>query len=301
MKVYDASSIRNVAIVGHSGSGKTQLVSAMLFDAKMVNRLGMVDEGTTTTDFDDEEVARKHTLASSVAFVEWNKTKINLIDTPGIGNFMSDTRAALRVADAAIVVVDAVAGVEVQTEKVWSIAEELGLPCLVVLNLLDRERASLDRSLESLQGSLGRTVVPIQIPIGSEKDFSGLVDLIGMKSINFSADKNGTATNGEVPEALNDQATKAQEALIEMVAEADDSLMEKFFEEATLGQEDLERGLKQAAIAREIFPLVCTSAHANIGIQTLLDAITTYVPSAADHPLPAVNRETTEPESYDAN
>ena len=299
MKVYDASGIRTVAIVGHSGSGKTQLVSAMLFDAKMVNRFGMVDEGTTTTDFDDEEIARKHTLASSVAFVEWNKTKINLIDTPGIGNFMSDTRAALRVADAAIVVVDAVAGVEVQTEKVWSIAEELGLPCLVVLNLLDRERASLDRSLESLQGSLGRTVVPIQIPIGSEKNFSGLVDLIGMKSISFSTDQNGTATNGEVPEARNEQATKAQEALIEMVAEADDSLMEKFFEEGTLGQEDLESGLKKAATAREIFPLVCTSAHGNIGVQTLLDTITTYVPSAADHPLPAITRDTAEPASYD--
>ena len=301
MKVYDASGIRNVAIVGHSGSGKTQLVSAMLFDAKMVNRLGMVDEGTTTTDFDDEEIARKHTLASSVAFVEWNKTKINLIDTPGIGNFMSDTRAALRVADAAIVVVDAVAGVEVQTEKVWGIAEELELPCLVVLNLLDRERASLDRSLESLHGSLGRAVVPIQIPIGAEKDFNGLVDLVGMKSMSFSSDKNGTVTNGDVPEALNEQATKAQEALIEMVAEADDSLMEKFFEEGTLGQQDLETGLKQATISREIFPLVCTSAHENIGVQTLLDTITKYVPSAADHPLPAVNRETTEPESYDAN
>ena len=141
MKVYDASGIRNVAIVGHSGSGKTQLVSAMLFDAKMVNRLGMVDEGTTTTDFDDEEIARKHTLASSVAFVEWNKTKINLIDTPGIGNFMSDTRAALRVADAAIVVVDAVAGVEVQTEKVWGIAEELELPCLLVVYIDSRDVA----------------------------------------------------------------------------------------------------------------------------------------------------------------
>ena len=301
MKVYDASGIRNVAIVGHSGSGKTQLVSAMLFDAKMVNRLGMVDEGTTTTDFDDEEIARKHTLASSVAFVEWNKTKINLIDTPGIGNFMSDTRAALRVADAAIVVVDAVAGVEVQTEKVWGIAEELELPCLVVLNLLDRERASLDRSLESLHGSLGRAVVPIQIPIGAEKDFNGLVDLVGMKSMSFSSDKNGTVTNGDVPEALNEQATKAQEALIEMVAEADDSLMEKFFEEGTLGQQDLETGLKQATISREIFPLVCTSAHENIGVQTLLDTITKYVPSAADHPLPAINRETTEPESYDAS
>ena len=149
---------------------------------------------------------------------------------------MSDTRAALRVADAAIVVVDAVAGVEVQTEKVWGIAEELGLPCLVVLNLLDRERSSLDRSLESLQGSLGRAVTPIQLPIGSEKDFSGLVDLIGMKSASFSSDRNGTATNGEVPEALNEQATKARETLVEMVAEADDSLMEKFFEEGTLSQ-----------------------------------------------------------------
>ena len=187
----------------------------------------------------------------------------------------------------------------VQTEKVWGIAEELGLPCLVVLNLLDRERSSLDRSLESLQGSLGRAVTPIQLPIGSEKDFSGLVDLIGMKSASFSSDRNGTATNGEVPEALNEQATKARETLVEMVAEADDSLMEKFFEEGTLSQEDLETGLKQATTAREIFPLVCTSAHANIGIQPLLDAITTYVPSAADHPLPAINKDTAEPESYD--
>ena len=136
MKVYDAANIRNVAVVGHSGAGKTQLVSAVLFDTKMINRLGMVDDGTTVTDFDEEEVARKHTLSSSVAFAEWNKAKINLIDTPGIGNFMSDTRAALRVADAALIVVDAVAGVEVQTEKVWSIAEELEIPCLIVLNLL---------------------------------------------------------------------------------------------------------------------------------------------------------------------
>ena len=134
MKVYGASDIRNVAVVGHSGSGKTQLVSALLFDAKMVNRLGMVDDGTTVTDFDEEEIARKHTLASTTAFAEWKGTKINLIDTPGMGNFLSDASAALRVADAAVMVVDAVAGVEVQTEKVWSLADELGLPCLIVLN-----------------------------------------------------------------------------------------------------------------------------------------------------------------------
>ena len=138
MKVYDAASIRNVAVVGHGGCGKTQLVSALLFSAGMVNRLGLVDEGTTVTDYDDEEIARKHTLGASLAFVEWNKTKVNLIDTPGFGNFFADVRAGLRVADGALVVVDAVAGVEVQTEKAWAAAQELNLPRMVVLSRLDR-------------------------------------------------------------------------------------------------------------------------------------------------------------------
>src|SRR5262245_19357228 len=182
MKVYDAATIRNVAIVGHSGSGKTQLVSAILSDAGMVNRFGKVDEGTTVTDFDEEEIARKHTLSASLAYAEWNKNKINLIDTPGIGNFLSDARAALQVADAALVVVDAVAGGMVQTEKVWEAAEELGLPRLVVLNRLDRERSSLDRSLQSLRETCSRAVVPIQLPIGSEKAFKGVVDLIARKA-----------------------------------------------------------------------------------------------------------------------
>src|SRR5262250_2289780 len=156
MKVYDATAIRNVALVGHSGSGKTQLASAMLSDAGMVNRFGKVDEGTTVTDYDEEEVARKHTLTASLAYAEWNKHKINLIDTPGIGNFLSDARAALHVADGALIVVDAVAGVMVQTEKVWEAAKELGLPRLVVLNRLDRERASLQRALQSLHDSCDR-------------------------------------------------------------------------------------------------------------------------------------------------
>src|SRR5436190_17849246 len=153
MKVYDASSLRNAALVGHSGSGKTQLAAAILSVAGVVNRFGKVDDGTTVTDFDDEEITRKHTLSASLAFVEWNKQKINLIDTPGMGNFLSDARAALQVADAALIVVDAVGGVMVQTEKVWEAAKELGLPRLVVLNRLDRERASLERSLGSLHAS----------------------------------------------------------------------------------------------------------------------------------------------------
>src|SRR5215472_17105477 len=151
MKVYDAASIRNVALVGHSGSGKTQLASALLAVSGMVNRFGKVDEGTTVTDFDEEEIGRKHTLSASLAYIEWNKAKINIIDTPGIGNFLSDARAALQVADAAVVVVDAVAGVMVQTEKVWAAAEELAMPRLVVLNRLDRERANLERPLQSLR------------------------------------------------------------------------------------------------------------------------------------------------------
>src|SRR5213075_3406263 len=159
MKVYDAASIRNVALVGHSGSGKTQLTSAILSDSGMVNRFGKVDEGTTVTDYDEEEIARKHTLSASVAYAEWNRLKINLIDTPGIGNFLSDARAALHVADAALVVVDAVAGVMVQTEKVWAAADATSLPRVVAVNRLDRERASLDRALASLRESCSRAVI----------------------------------------------------------------------------------------------------------------------------------------------
>ena len=299
MKVYGASSIRNIAIVGHSGAGKTQLASALLFAAGMVNRLGMVDDGTTVTDFDEEEITRKHTLASSVAVAEWNGTKINLIDTPGIGNFLSDVRAALRVADAALIVVDAVAGVEVQTEKVWNVAAELELPCLIVLNLLDRERASLDRSLESLRAAFGRTVVPVQLPVGEEKDFRGSVDVLAMQGVTFPADGSGRPTSGDIPDGLAAPAEAAREALIELVAEADDALMERFFEEGTLTQAELETGLRAAALGRHVFPLVCTSAHANIGLPPLLDAIVTYLPSPAERPFPAVDGASGEAAAYD--
>ena len=201
MKVYDAASIRNVAVVGHSGSGKTQLTSAILSVSSMVNRFGKVDEGTTVTDYDDEEIARKHTLSASLAYAEWNKQKINIIDTPGIGNFLSDARAALQVADAALVAVDAVAGVMVQTEKVWAIADELNLPRIVVLNRLDRERASLERSLASLREACNRTVIPIQLPIGDEKNFKGIVDLVTKKAFTFQTDESGKFAEGAVPQA----------------------------------------------------------------------------------------------------
>jgi elongation factor G len=284
MKVYDAATIRNVALVGHTGSGKTQLVSAILADAGMVNRFGKVDDGTTITDFDEEEIARKHTLSASLAYAEWNKHKINLIDTPGMGNFLSDARAGLQVADAALIVIDAVGGVMVQTEKVWETAQEAALPRLIVLNRLDRERASLDRSLASLREACGRTVIPIQLPIGEEKSFRGVVDLITRKAFIFQADESGKFKEDAVPADLSAPVEAAREALIEMVAEADEQLMEKFFEAGTLTDEELVAGLRMATITAKVFPLVCTSATANIGVPQLLDDILSVLPSPADRP-----------------
>jgi len=289
MKVYDAGSIRNVAIVGHGGCGKTQLVSTLLFAAGAVNRIGRVDEGTTVTDFDEEEIARKHTLSSSLAFAEWQKTKINFIDTPGFANFLTDARAALRVVEAAVVVVDAVAGVEVQTEKLWAEAAALGLPRIVVLNRLDRERASLERALESLRRDCAREIIPVQLPLGEEKAFAGVIDLVKMKTLTFTAD--GKMTEGEIPANIAEAAQRAREQLIEMVAEADEQLMETFFAEGTLTQEQLVDGLRAATTAGRLYPLLCTSAAHAAGMQPLLDAIVAYAPSPAERPFPTLDSE----------
>jgi elongation factor G len=289
MKVYDASGIRNVALVGHSASGKTQLTSALLADSRTISRFGNVDEGTTVTDYDEEEIARKHTLSASLAYAEWNKQKINIIDTPGVGNFLADAVAALHVADAAIVVVDAVAGVMVQTEKVWETAEARGLPRLVALNRLDRERASLERSLASLRGTCSRSVIPIQLPIGEERSFRGVVDLVAMQAFVSQTDGSGTFSQTAIPADMADTAKSARESLIEMVAENDEKLMERFFETGTLTDEELVSGLRSATFAGKLFPLVCTSALQNVGVPQLLDAIASYLPSPAERPFPAID------------
>jgi elongation factor G len=290
MKVYDAASIRNVALVGHSGSGKTQLASAILADANMINRFGKVDEGTTVTDYDEEEIARKHTLSASLAYAEWNKQKINLIDTPGVGNFLADALAALNIADAALVVVDAVAGVMVQTEKVWAAAEERALPRLIAVNRLDRERASLDRTVASLRESCSRSVMPIQLPIGDEKAFRGVVDLVAKKAFVFETDGSGACREAAVPAEMAAAVDAAREALIEMVAENEETLMEHFFEAGTLTDDELVAGLRSATIAGKLFPLVCTSALLNVGAPQLLDAIVAYLPSPAERPFPGTDR-----------
>ncbi|HEX4999967.1 MAG TPA: elongation factor G [Terriglobia bacterium] len=280
MNVYEGRNIRNVAIAGHGGSGKTSFISAALFDSGATNRLGRVEDGNTPTDYDDEEIERKITISAKLAFAEWNKTKINLLDTPGFGNFIQEARGALRVADAAMIVVDAVSGVMVQTEKVWAYADEFRLPRLVVLNRMDRDTASFERALESVRQQLGRNIVPIQVPIGEERGFKGVVDLVSMKACTFTSDGSGKFTEGEIPADAADRAAEYREKLVEAVAEGDETLMEKFFDAGTLSDEDMVAGLRQQVSAGKLYPILCSSATANIGVPQVLNAIVNYLPDA---------------------
>ena len=282
MKDYEVSEIRNVGVIGHGAAGKTSLASALLFDAGAVSRLGKVEQGNTVTDYDDEEIHRKVSITSSLCFLEWNKKKIHLIDTPGYGTFIAGAKGALRVADSAVTVVCGVAGVEVQTEKAWSFAEEFALPRLLFINKLDRERASHSRALESIQSRFGRSAVPVQIPIGSEKDFKGLVDLLSMKAHLWEKDESGKFRTEEIPADVLEEAKAAREKLVEMVAETDEKLMEKFFEAGDLPDAELRSGLAGAVKERKIFPVLCGSALLNIGAQPLLDALLDLLPSPAE-------------------
>ncbi|HXW14575.1 MAG TPA: elongation factor G [Terriglobia bacterium] len=279
MKIYEGENIRNVALVGHGDTGKTQLVSALLFTAGMVNRLGKVDEGTSVTDYDEEEIQRRFSISASLAYAEWGKTKINFVDTPGYNIFMHETEAALLAADSALLLVHGVAGLEVQTEKVWSFCEKYGMPRVLVINQLDRDRASFERTLEALRGAYGRAVIPVQLPIGEERNFRGVVDLVSMKAYLYDPDSSGKAKETEIPADLQDAATKAHEALVEMVAEGNDKLMEEFFEKGTIPVEDLVPGLKQAIGEKRIYPVVVSAGVLNIGSETLLNFLVDYLPS----------------------
>jgi elongation factor G len=273
VKVYESKDIRNVGVVGHGDSGKTSLTAGLLFTAGATNRLLRVDEGNTITDFDDEEIARKISISTAIAVAEWKKTKINILDTPGYNIFINDTKAALIAADAALVLVDGVAGVEVQTEKVWAFANDYKLPRAIIINKLDRERADFQRALESVQEFFGRSAVPIQIPIGRERDFKGVVDLVRMKSYTYTPDGDGKGKEGEIPADMADAAQKAHEALVEMVAEGNDALMEEFFAEGTLPAEHIIDGLKQAIKELRIVPVLASSSLHNIGTDAILDMI----------------------------
>ncbi len=289
MNAYVTDRIRNVGIVGHGDTGKTQLVSSLLFTAGMTPRLGKVAEGTTVTDWDEEEIARKISIHTGVAHAEWrptsqqDKIKINFLDTPGYSTFVNETKASLVAADAALVLVDAAAGVQVVTEKVWSFADEYNLPRAIVLNWMDRDLADFDRAMESLQNAFGRGVAALQMPIGRERGFRGVVDLITMKAYFYQPDGNGVAKVEEIPQALADDAKLAHEALVELVAEGNDELMQEFFDEGTLPIRDLVKGLREAVAQRRIFPVLLTSALHNVGSDALLNFVAEILPSPCGH------------------
>ena len=291
MKCYLTKDIRNVGIVGHGGTGKTQLVSSLLYAAGMTPRWGKVADGSATTDWDDEEVARKISIQAGLAYAEWpatptgpsgssDKVKINFIDLPGYSTFITETKASLIAADAALIAVDAHVGVQVTTEKVWDYATEYDIPRAFVLTWMDRELSSFERSLDSLTEVFGRDVVALQLPIGSEKGFRGVIDLVAMKAHTYKPDGDGKATIEEIPGALADEAKEAHEKLVEMIAEGDDAMMEEFFREGTIPIHDLIPAVRKAIVAEKIFPVLMTSALHNIGTASLL----TFLADAFPHP-----------------
>jgi elongation factor G len=287
MKSYLTKDIRNVGIVGHGGTGKTQLVSSLLYTAGMTPRWGKVAEGNTTTDWDEEEVARKISIQTGVAYAEWpmtangsEKVKINLLDLPGYSTFITETKASLIAADAALIAVDAHVGAQVTTEKVWDYCTEYDIPRAFVLTWMDRELASFERSMESLEQVFGRNVVALQLPIGSEKGFRGVIDLVGMKAHMYKPCGDGKPSIEEIPAALADDAQAAHEKLVEMVAEGDDELMEEFFREGTIPIADLIPGVRKAIVAEKIFPVLMVSALQNVGTASLL----TFLADAFPHP-----------------
>jgi elongation factor G len=284
VKVYESKDIRNVGVVGHGDSGKTTLTAGLLFTSGATNRLLRVDEGNTITDFDEEEIQRKITISTAVAVAEWKKTKLNILDTPGYNIFINDARGALVAADAAIVLVDGVGGVEVQTEKVWAFGEMYKLPRVLVVNKLDRERAEFDRALASIQEFFGRTAVPVQLPMGKERDFTGVVDLVRMKAYTYTAGGDGKGKESDIPAEYAAAAQSAHEALVEMVAEGNDAYMEEFFESGTLKIEHLLDGLRGGIRELRIFPVMCASASQNIGTDLILDLIVDHLPNPLERP-----------------
>src|SRR5438105_422268 len=290
MKTYPTKDIRNVGIVGHGGTGKTQLVSSLLHTAGMSPRWGKVAEGTAVTDWDEEEIARKISLQTGLPYAEWPCTlcdgsngKINFIDLPGYGTFINETKASVIAADAALITVDAHVGAQVTTEKVWDFCTEYDIPRAFVLTWMDRELGSFERSMESLEQVFGRNVVPLQLPIGSERGFRGVIDLVGMKAHMYTLGGDGKPKIEPIPQALEEDAKQAHEKLVEMVAEGDDELMEEFFREGTIPIEDLIPGVRKAIVAEKIFPVLMVSSTQNVGTASLLTFLADVFPHPDEH------------------
>jgi len=282
MKKYDPNRLRNIALIGHGKSGKTSLAEAMLFDGGSTDRLGRVDDGTAVMDFEPEEIKRSLSISSSFNHLDWEKHKINIVDTPGDANFVIDTKNSLQAVDGAVVVVDAISGVEVTTEKVWDYANQFNLPRIFFVSKMDRERANYAQTLTDIQKTLTPKAISLNLPIGAEDSLAGVVDLLSQKAFYSDGNQSGKFTEKEIPADLKEEAKGAREKLVEMIAEADDALLEKYLEGQELSPEELAQGLKKGVLNKSLFPVLCGTGLRNIGIPQLLDAVIQCLPSPED-------------------
>ncbi len=279
MADLEVGTIRNVAIIAHGGAGKTSLVEAILFNSGSIDRLGNVQDGTATTDYEPEEVARKITISSSLAFCNWKGYKINLIDTPGFINFLEDARGSLRAVDGAIVIISAISGVKPETVKIWGYADEFELPRIVFINKMDRDIANFSRALGEIEKSFEKEAVPLYIPIGSGDSFSGVVDLVKMKAYRF---QNGNAEESDIPSEMVPEAEEYRKKLVEKIAESDDSLLERYLEGGGLSEDEITKGIREGSLTKRFIPVTCGSAIKNMAIPQLLDTLFLCLPSPVE-------------------
>lgn len=285
MKEYQTGEIRNVTLLGHASSGKTSLAEAMLFTAGRSTRLGRVEDGTTTSDYHQDEISRKFSISSSLLNCEWQKNKINILDAPGYLDFIGESKALVRVADLALITVNAQSGIEVGTELVFQYSDEENLPVGFVINMLDKEHVNFNKVLEDLKKVFGKKVVPVQIPVNQGVDFDSIIDVISSKLYVYPKDSSGNPEKKDIPDSLKGKVDSLRKELIEDVAESDDELLERFFENGSLTEEELSDGLKSAIANRDFFPVFAVSAYNNIGVSNLLDFITKFAPSPSRTPI----------------
>jgi elongation factor G len=284
LKKYSITDVRNVALVSHGGAGKTSVAEAMLFDAGAIDRLGKTTDGNATMDHDAEEIRRQVSINASLAPIEWQGVKINLVDTPGYFDFVAEVKSSLRVVDSVIVVVDAVSGVEVGTELVWKYADENNLPRLVLITKMDRENANFEKCLSGLRSAFGRQLVPVTLPVGAEAGFRGVIDLLGEKVLTWEEGKGRDPKSEPLDGEQAAQAASAREALVEAAAETDDELTMKYLDGQPLTSEELTKGLRAGVASGKLVPVLCASGLRNVGIQPLLDIIRLAAPCPADRP-----------------
>ena len=281
MSKYEPNSLRNIAIVGHGATGKTSLCESLLFIAGKTDRQGRVDDGTSSMDFEPEEQKRRISISAATNFFEWEKHKITILDTPGDSNFSYDTRNCLRIADGAVVVIDAVGGVEFQTEKVWEYADEYKVPRIVFISRMDRERADFFTSVETIKSRLGKKATPVLLPIGKEDKFQGVIDLIAKKALIFD-DTGGKYKLADIPADMKDIVEKYRETMVEDIAESDEKLMDKYLDAGELSDDELKAGLKKGVMSLSLLPVACGSAVKNIGIAPLVDLVINALPSPVE-------------------